>query len=102
MKTISFFDLEIDPKHRRILDIGCINSNGSKFHKNSVKEFLSFVKESDLFCGHNIMNHDLQYITLGADSESFKDRTIDTLFLSALLFPKKPYHRLVKDEKLQT
>jgi ATP-dependent DNA helicase RecQ len=25
---------------------------------------------------------------------------IDTLFLSALLFPEKPYHRLVKDDKL--
>ena len=27
---------------------------------------------------------------------------IDTLYLSALLFPRKPYHALVKDEKLLT
>ena len=27
---------------------------------------------------------------------------IDTLFLSPLLFPNKPYHRLLKDDKLQT
>ena len=27
---------------------------------------------------------------------------IDTLYLSPLLFPTKPYHKLLKDDKLQT
>ncbi|HWQ43658.1 MAG TPA: hypothetical protein VN456_16720 [Desulfosporosinus sp.] len=27
---------------------------------------------------------------------------IDTLFLAPLLFPAKPYHKLLKDDKLQT
>lgn len=31
-----------------------------------------------------------------------KGRTIDTLYLSPLLFPNKPYHRLLKDDELQT
>ena len=30
----------------------------------------------------------------------FHKPLIDTLYLSALLFPKKPYHRLVKDDKI--
>lgn len=30
------------------------------------------------------------------------DKAIDTLLLSPLLFPKNPYHRLLKDDKLQT
>jgi ATP-dependent DNA helicase RecQ len=29
-------------------------------------------------------------------------KIIDILFLSPLLFPTKPYHRLLKDDKLQT
>ena len=30
------------------------------------------------------------------------DKVIDTLLLSPLLFPKNPYHKLLKDDKLQT
>jgi len=29
-------------------------------------------------------------------------RVIDTLYLSPLMFPRKPYHALLKDDKLQT
>lgn len=29
-------------------------------------------------------------------------KVIDTLFLSPLLFPAKPYHSLLKDDKIQT
>lgn len=32
---------------------------------------------------------------------ALKNKAIDTLYLSPLLFPKRPYHSLVKDDKLQ-
>ena len=53
-------------------------------------------------CGHNIINHDLNYVgqTLN-DAEIKPGAVIDTLFLSPLLFPSKPYHALLKDDKLQ-
>ena len=50
----------------------------------------------DVLCGHNIINHDLQYLYLKKEYI-----IIDTLPLSPLLFPTKPYHRLLKDDKLQ-
>ena len=48
------------------------------------------------YSGHNIINHDLKYTALRG-----KPTIVDTLFLSPLLFPKRPYHKLVKDDKLQ-
>ncbi len=34
--------------------------------------------------------------------QSVSAQYVDTLCLSPLLFPAKPYHRLLKDDKLQT
>ena len=53
--------------------------------------------------GHNIFAHDLKYLqTTNLDPLISQKRIIDTLYLSPLLFPKKPYHKLVKDDKLQS
>lgn len=59
--------------------------------------FSVFIADSEYLCGHNIILHDSKYIEV-ADTVKY----IDTLFLSPLLFPNKPYHALVKDDKLQT
>jgi ATP-dependent DNA helicase RecQ len=94
MPSIAFIDTEINPETGKILDLGAILDNGAEFHENSPQKFLKFVEKADFVCGHNIMNHDLKYINL--DNKFF----IDTLFWSPLLFPKKPYHNLLKDDKL--
>ena len=45
----------------------------------------------------------MKYIHDAVDAANIPEsRMIDTLFLSPLLFPKKPYHALLKDDKLQT
>jgi ATP-dependent DNA helicase RecQ len=103
MSLIAFIDTEIEPKSRKILDIGSIKSDGSLFHKNSVMEFVQFLNGTQFICGHNILNHDIKYIgnaitEIGINQENI----IDTLFLSPLLFPTKPYHKLLKDDKLQS
>ncbi|MGD9202015.1 MAG: DEAD/DEAH box helicase, partial [Chitinispirillia bacterium] len=101
MKHITFFDTEVEPASKKITDIGCITDNGDIFHSNSIKRFYSILKNSEFLCGHNIINHDLKYLKNsfhGLDLNSLK--IIDTLYLSPLLFPKRPYHRLVKDDKL--
>lgn len=101
MKPIAFFDTEVDPKTRRILDIGCVRSDGSELHKSSITEFISFLKGSTFLCGHNVVCHDLKYVGSAIRSAGIDtNNTIDTLFLSPLLFPTKPYHALVKDDKL--
>jgi len=65
-------------------------------HSSSKADFDAFVSKCDTVCGHNIINHDLKYTSLRGNPT-----IVDTLFLSPLLFPKRPYHHLVKDDKLQ-
>jgi ATP-dependent DNA helicase RecQ len=103
MPLIAYFDIEANPENQQILDIGAVLSDGSTFHQNRPIEFAAFVKAADFLCGHNILAHDLTYLQKQfGDREWGKDRAIDTLLLSPLLFPGKPYHHLVKDDKLQT
>ncbi|MFO0794848.1 MAG: DEAD/DEAH box helicase, partial [Candidatus Brocadiaceae bacterium] len=103
MTSIAFIDTEIEPNSQRILDIGSVKDHGSSFHSNSVASFIAFLKGTKFICGHNIFNHDLKYIQNAInDAGISQSNIIDTLFLSPLLFPAKPYHALLKDDKLQT
>ena len=103
MNSIAFVDTEIEPKSRKILDIGGVKDNGSFFHSSSITDFITFLKGTQFICGHNIFNHDLKYIQKAmTDSGINPSNVIDTLFLSPLLFPTKPYHALLKDDKLQS
>lgn len=103
MSTIAFIDLEVEPKSRRILDIGSVKGDGSYFHKTSIPEFILFLKGTQFICGHNIFKHDIKYIGNALNDAGVNSANIiDTLFLSPLLFPTKPYHALLKDDKLQS
>jgi len=73
------------------------------FHKASSFEFVDFLKGAEYVCGHNILNHDIKYIGKAINATGIApENIIDTLYLSPLLFPAKPYHALVKDDKLQS
>ena len=103
MNSIAFIDIELEPKSGKILDIGGVRNNGTTFRKASVPEFIRFLNGVEYICGHNILNHDLKYVGKSlADAGINTDNIIDTLFLSPLLFPTKPYHALLKDDKLQS
>ncbi len=102
MKEIAIIDTEVDVKSKKILDSGGVTQNGSQFHSSSIAKLLEFINAKDFLCGHNILNHDLLYIEKAANQNMSGFKTIDTLFLSPLLFPAKPYHALLKDDKLQT
>lgn len=90
-------DVEIGLKDRKIHDIGALRHDGATYHKTSKEELFEFLSDTDYICGHNIIHHDAKYL--------FPDKTyrwilVDTLYISPLLFPERPYHRLVKDDKL--
>lgn len=103
MNSIAFIDIEIEPKSRKILDIGSVKEDGNSFHKASVAEFIMFLKGTNYICGHNILNHDLKYINNALNEAELDSLSIiDTLFFSPLLFPTRPYHALLKDDKLQS
>jgi ATP-dependent DNA helicase RecQ len=102
MNNIVFIDTEIDIKSKKVLDIGCATENGITLHSNSVSGLLNFINQTEYICGHNIINHDLPTIERATNMNLSGFKAIDTLFLSPLLFPAKPYHALLKDDKLQT
>ena len=90
-------DVEVGFKDHKIHDIGALLHDGTTFHKTSKDELFDFLCDIDYICGHNIIHHDAKYL--------FTDKTcrwilVDTLYVSPLLFPERPYHRLVKDDKL--
>ncbi|MCH7407899.1 RecQ family ATP-dependent DNA helicase [Belliella sp. DSM 111904] len=103
MRNIAFIDTEIEPKSGKILDIGCVKDDIAFFHRNALPDLIEFLKGTMFVCGHNFFRHDLKYLNNTLLKASIKqENIIDTLFLSPLLFPKNPYHALLKDDKLQT
>ena len=103
MNSVVFIDTEVGVDSGKIKDIGAVKPDGSVFHWFSIREFLSFIRESEFICGHNIIKHDLEFLQKKAPDFDFnKFKVIDTLHLSPLLFPAKPYHKLIKDDKLQS
>ena len=92
-------DVEVGLKDHKIHDIGALKHDNTAFHKTSKEELFVFLNDVDYICGHNIIHHDAKYL--------FADNTcsrilVDTLYVSPLLFPERPYHRLVKDDKLMS
>jgi ATP-dependent DNA helicase RecQ len=103
LNSIAFFDCEVSFESGIILDIGATRSDSAVFHKNSASDFFAFIKDCQFWCGHNIIQHDLVYLRQQSGNPGLgMDKAIDTLLLSPLLFPRKPYHKLLKDDKLQT
>lgn len=93
MSSITFIDAEIEPNSGKVLDIGSIKENGASFHSDSIADFIEFLRSTQYICGHNIFYHDLKYLEDAINYSGInKSNIIDTLFLSPLLFPAKPYH----------
>ena len=99
-KIIAFFDTEIGVYDKKIHDIGVVHSDKGTLHTSFVSDFCAFVADVDFLCGHNVVHHDMKYLAPVVD-DRVPRKIIDTLYLSPLLFPKRPYHRLLKDDKLQ-
>lgn len=92
-----FVDIEIGLKDNKIHDIGALRWDGAVYHSANKQELLTFLKDVDFVCGHNIIHHDAKYLF---GEKKHRWMLVDTLYLSPLLFPERPYHRLLKDDKL--
>lgn len=101
-KRVLFFDTEVTADGRHLKDIGAVSEDGSTIHTQSRKKFASFAADYEFLCGHNIFAHDLKYVEPDLNEGGKRHEYIDTLCLSPLLFPSRPYHHLLKDDKLQT
>ena len=92
----AFIDTEVGVDSHKVHDIGVIRYDHATYHGASKKEVLFFLKNIDFLCGHNIIHHDAQYLF---SNENIHWQLVDTLYISPLLFPERPYHKLLKDEK---
>ena len=90
-------DVEIGLKDHKIHDIGALRHDGAIYHKTSKEELFEFLNDVNYVCGHNIIHHDARYLFT---DEACRWLLVDTLYISPLLFPERPYHKLVKDDKL--
>ena len=93
----AFIDVEVGLNDHRIHDIGALRCDGAIFHSANKSELLAFLKGVDFVCGHNIIHHDAKYL-FGDVAHQWM--LVDTLYVSPLLFPQRPYHHLLKDDKL--
>jgi ATP-dependent DNA helicase RecQ len=96
-ENLVFFDTEVNPQTGAVIDIGAADGAGRVFHSPSKKAFADFLRGAAFVCGHNAIRHDLKFV---GDCLPPSAAVIDTLPLSPLLFPRRPYHNLVKDDKL--
>ncbi|MBD5257600.1 MAG: RecQ family ATP-dependent DNA helicase [Barnesiella sp.] len=90
-------DIEVGTTDRKIHDIGAIRDDGAVFHKSDKDALLEFLNGINYLCGHNIIHHDAEFLFKGTNCPF---TLVDTLYLSPLLFPERPYHHLVKDDKI--
>lgn len=90
-------DIETGTKDGKIHDIGALKEDGSIYHGQSKDDLFRFLGNVAYVCGHNIVHHDARYLFAEG---ACRWMLVDTLYMSPLLFPERPYHRLVKDYKL--
>ena len=102
-RNIIFFDAETN-REKSIVDLGALSwADGAIFHAARVAGLQRFVRdhggESALIAGHNVFDFDIPIVAPLTDFAS--RHLIDTLYLSALLFPQERFHALLKDERLR-
>ena len=100
-------DVEVGVSDHRIHDIGALRDDGAIYHGRSKEELAVFLSDVDYVCGHNIIHHDAKFLFNSSNSSNSlfagterKVALVDTLYMSPLLFPERPYHKLIKDDKL--
>jgi ATP-dependent DNA helicase RecQ len=66
-----------------------------------IQELRARVSSASFLAGHNVITHDLPTLESAYPIPEFRRLpVIDTLYLSPLAFPRNPYHRLTKNDRL--
>ena len=69
--------------------------------REAMEELADLARDARFVAGHNIVDHDRRFVEgILPSSPLLGLRSVDTLYLSPLASPQRPYHRLVKDYKL--
>lgn len=102
------FDLELSEssipnRPMTIRDIGAVDEIGNTFRSGNLPAFHRWVTNPGMHwaAGHNVVAFDLQKRPDVFPEAMGRIEVIDTLMLSALLFPQKRFHALLKKRRLQ-
>ena len=114
-KDWAIVDVEVGMGDRKVHDIGALRCDGAVYHGCVMPDVADFLRDVEYVCGHNIIHHDATYLfdeeairagkgvspyTSGRGRPRSQWILVDTLYMSPLLFPERPYHRLLKDDKI--
>lgn len=91
-----FFDLEYNPETQKVREYGFILGEEYVRDKNPAK-LESAASKAKFIVGHNVLRHDAPILRQYFSIDFPNVKALDTLMLSSLLFPRKPYHKLRKE-----
>jgi ATP-dependent DNA helicase, RecQ family len=91
-----FFDLEYNPETGKVREYGYILGNERVREKNPAK-LEAAAANARFIVGHNLLRHDAPILRQYFSIDFPNIDVLDTLMLSSLLFPRKPYHKLRKE-----
>ncbi len=91
-----FFDLEYNPGTEAVREYGYILGEERAREKNPAKLELA-AQKAKFIVGHNVLRHDAPILRQYFSIDFPNVKALDTLMLSSLLFPCKPYHKLRKE-----
>ncbi len=96
LDTFLFFDIEWNPSTDKVREFGFVLAD--KEHKGPYPNpLLEAFEEAKYVVGHNILDHDLPVLSRLYKLKVSEELVLDTLLLSSLLFPLKPFHALRKE-----
>ena len=91
-----FFDLEYNPGTQKVREYGYILGE-EEVRATSPAKLEEASDKAEFIVGHYILNHDAPILRQYFSIDFPNIKVLDTLMLSSLLFPRKPYHRLRKE-----
>ena len=91
-----FFDLEYNPGTGTVREYGYILGEDRAREKNPAK-LETAAQKAKFIVGHNVLRHDAPILRQYFSIDFPNVKALDTLMLSSLLFPCKPYHKLRKE-----
>lgn len=100
-------DLEVDKESSRVFALAAVRSDSDKrvclrgaIVKSEIWKLDELSDGVDFVVGHNFLDFDVQHLqALAPDLACLKKPMIDTLRLGPLVYPRNPYHHLVKHYK---
>lgn len=91
-----FFDLEYNPEQQKVREYGYILGEERVRAKDPAK-LETASEKAEFIVGHNVLRHDAPILRQYFSIDFPNVKALDTLMLSSLLFPRKPYHKLRKE-----